>query len=366
MTEEILDFVGVKPSASQDEINKAYRKRAKLLHPDKAKQSFIASKAKPTPKSKLGQIKKKPGVHVSKGPSDREIRGAVKEASDRFARLGLIANILRGSGRERYDHFLENGFPKWRGTGYYYARFRPGLGSVLMGLFVFVGGLAHYGTLILSWRRQKEFVERYIREARRAAWGDETGIKGIPGIDGVGSATPPTVANSPEDGNVAINRRQKRLQERNIKKGKDSKGSKPARNSGTSTPLETGSLDGLQGEKKRVQAENGKILSVDSIGNVFLEEEDEEGKKKEYLLDPNEIIKPTFRQTVLFRLPIWTYETLKTRLLGGSMQHQDPDTNVEGDLSSGESEGKEGPAETKRPMSNATARKRGKRNGKAT
>ena len=356
--------MGVKPAASQDEINKAYRKRAKLLHPDKAKQSFIASKAKPAPKSKVEQTKKKPGVHVSKGPSDREIRNAVKEASDRFARLGLIANILRGPGRERYDHFLGNGFPKWRGTGYYYARFRPGLGSVIIGLFVFVGGLAHYGVLILTWRRQKEFVERYIRQARRAAWGDETGIKGIPGVDGAGSVTLPTVTDGLEDSNVAINRRQKRLQERNMKKGKDSKGSKHARRSGTSTPLETGSLEGPQGEKKRVQAENGKVLLVDSVGNVFLEGEDGEGEICEYLLDPNEIIKPTLRQTVLFRLPAWVYGRLKTRLLGGSPQDQDSSANREGGVPTAVAKGKDSLTDTLETASNSTIRKRGKRNGK--
>lgn len=26
-----------------------------------------------------------------------------------------------------YDFFYKNGVPKWRGTGYYYSRFRPGL-----------------------------------------------------------------------------------------------------------------------------------------------------------------------------------------------------------------------------------------------
>lgn len=29
---------------------------------------------------------------------------------------------------KRYDFFYKNGVPKWRGTGYYYSRFRPGLG----------------------------------------------------------------------------------------------------------------------------------------------------------------------------------------------------------------------------------------------
>ena len=27
----------------------------------------------------------------------------------------------------RYDFFYKNGVPKWRGTGYYYSRFRPGI-----------------------------------------------------------------------------------------------------------------------------------------------------------------------------------------------------------------------------------------------
>lgn len=27
-----------------------------------------------------------------------------------------------------YDFFYKNGVPRWRGTGYYYSRFRPGLG----------------------------------------------------------------------------------------------------------------------------------------------------------------------------------------------------------------------------------------------
>jgi hypothetical protein len=29
---------------------------------------------------------------------------------------------------QRYDFFYKNGVPKWRGTGYYYSRYRPGLG----------------------------------------------------------------------------------------------------------------------------------------------------------------------------------------------------------------------------------------------
>ena len=327
------EFVGVKPSASNDEINRAYKKKSKTLHPDKAKQSFIASRAKRPPSSKG----KKPGVHVSKPPSEREIRKAVKEATDRFTRLGLIVSILRGEDRERYDHFLYNGFPKWRGTGYYYARFRPGLFSTLLGLFVFGGGLAHYGALILSWKRQQEFVERYIRHARKAAWGDESGIVGIPGVDSLGGIVAQPVATAQEDGAVGMNRRQKRLQERESKKGKENKRSRSARRSGMNTPLET-ETQGPQGQKKRVQAENGKILLVDSVGNVYLEEEDEDGRRAEYLLDPNEIVKPTYRSTVLYRLPVWVYLTTRRRLMGRSPEHEDPTALDESNSSDTEDE----------------------------
>ncbi|MCJ1384827.1 hypothetical protein MMC17_007945 [Xylographa soralifera] len=352
------DFVGIKPGASQDEINKAYRKKSRIIHPDKAKQSFIASRAKPTSKPKAG---KKSGVHVSKPPSEREIQKAVKEASDRFARLGVITNILRGEGRERYDHFLANGFPKWRGTGYYYARFRPGLFSTICGLFVFGGGLAHYGVLLLSWKRQREFVERYIRQARKAAWGDETGIMGIPGADATGGVEVPATATGQEDGGLALNRRQKRLQEREAKKGKDNKRSRSAQRSGTHTPLDV-DPQAPQGQKKRVEAENGKTLLVDSVGNVYLEEEDTEGKKEQFLLDPNEIVKPTFKQTVLYRLPVWVYYKLRVRIVGHTQEDIDAGWADEDDTVSADEDDRTH-LKTDSAL-NGASRKTRKRNGK--
>lgn len=358
------DFLGVVTGASQDEINRAYRKKSRLIHPDKVKQSFVASKPKTTAKPKSGQKNKKPDVHVNKGPSQNEIRDELKKASDRFARLGIVANILRGPGRERYDHFLQNGFPRWRGTGYYYARFRPGLGSVLIGMFVLGGGLAHYGAMYLSWKRQREFVERYIRYARRAAWGDELGIKGIPGLQGSTPPPPPAATTGIEEGGYALNRRQKRMQEREGKKDKDGKKTRGSRRSGTSTPMEaTVPVEGPQGEKKRVQAENGKILMVDSVGNVFLEEENPDGEKEEYLLDPNEILKPTIRQTILFRLPIWVYVTLKGRVLGRSKGTDGTESDVIDDTSSSE----EGELTTSvaKPAGKGPAQRRGKRMNRA-
>ena len=354
------EFLGVKASASQDDILKAFRKRSRLLHPDKAKQSFIASKATSRPRS--GEKSRKPGVHVNKAPSESEIRAAVKQASDRYARLGVIAEILKGSGRERYDHFLRNGFPKWRGTGYYYARFRPGLGTVLIGLFVFGGGLVHYGAMYVSWQRQKDFIERYIRNARRSAWGDDSGIRGIPGVDGAmtGASSSPPSTFAQENGAAVLNRRQKREQEKQAKKDeKNPKKSRGLHRSGTSTPLESEAsepVSGPQGAKKKVQAENGKMLIVDSVGNVYMEEEDENGNRAEFLLDPDSLPKPIFKNTILYRLPLFAYSTVKSRIVGAQAEHRQAELeDLEIPNGVGDAVEKE----------SSTGKKRSKRSGKA-
>jgi curved DNA-binding protein CbpA len=309
------DFLGVKANANQDELNKAYRKKSRLLHPDKVKRSFIANASKDKSRAK----NKKPGVNVNQGPTKREIDAAVKKAHERASHLNTVANILRGPARERYDYFLKNGFPKWKGTGYYYSRYRPGLGSVLVGLFLAFGGGAHYAALILGWKRQREFVDRYIRQARRAAWGDEIGVRGIPGVDSVNAPVPASApAPTPEAEGTAMpmNRRQKRMMDRENRK-ESKKGNRAAsRSSGTATP--TGESVEPTGERKRVVAENGKVLIVDSVGNVFLEEQTEEGERQEFLLDVDEIQRPTIRDTMLFRVPGWVYHKSVGRLLGSS------------------------------------------------
>lgn len=360
-TSTSTDFLGVKSSASQDDILKAFRKKSRILHPDKSKQSFIASKATAVPKGKSGQKNKKPGVHVNKAPSEGEIQAAVKKASDRYARLGVIAEILKGPGRERYDHFLSNGFPKWRGTGYYYARFRPGLGTVLVGLFTFVGGLVHYGAMYINWQRQKDFAERYIRNARKSAWGDDSGIRGIPGIDGAmtGTTTPAPSSFAQENGAAVMNRRQKREQDKQAKKDeKNPKKNKGPQRSGTSTPLESEPTSSPQGAKKKVQAENGKMLIVDSVGNVFIEEEDEDGNRGEFLLDPDALPKPTFKDTILYRLPVFTFATVKNRIMGA--RANDEQTLEDSKIS----EAPDGIEETPE-KDNSTVRKRSKRNPKS-
>jgi hypothetical protein len=311
-------WLGIKPSANQKDIDTAYRKLSRSLHPDKAQSNFIANYNLPTP-AKPGA---KPTVHVHKHkqPSKSEITKFRKTATARFERLSLIANLLRGPERQRYDHFLRNGFPKWRGTGYYYERFRPGLGTVLIGLFVFAGGAVHYAALYVSWRRQHEFLDRYIRHARRTAWGDEMfGASGaIPGLSGTGSdvgATSTAAAAGGEGNDVAMayNRKQKRAMDKEKRKDAKNPGKAASKKaaeekqkaraavlSGAAAEeeIEEEEYDDVPavkpvGAKKRTVAENGKVLIVDSVGNVFLEETTAEGVRQELLLDVSYFILPS-------------------------------------------------------------------------
>ena len=68
------DVLSIHPSASQDDITKAYRKLTRSLHPDKVRQQLVAERAAKRKDSKGGS--KKPGVHVAKPPSESEIRAA--------------------------------------------------------------------------------------------------------------------------------------------------------------------------------------------------------------------------------------------------------------------------------------------------
>ncbi|KAI9467024.1 DnaJ-domain-containing protein [Lactarius psammicola] len=126
-------WLEVPSSASMAEIGRAYRKKSMVLHPDK-----------------------NPGV---------------KGAQERFARLGVVAAILRSQeGRERYDFFYKNGVPRWRGTGYYYSRFRPGLGTVLIFLTTLTTGL-QYIVQHINFKRDLIRIEHILGQAKLVAWG---------------------------------------------------------------------------------------------------------------------------------------------------------------------------------------------------
>lgn len=298
------DILGVSTSASHDEITKAYRGKTRSLHPDKVKQQM----------KKSGNSGGKDG----KPPTKAQINAAVKDASERQARLSLIANILRGPLRDRYDHFLAHGFPLWKGTDYYYNRYRPGLGTAVLGAFLMGGGAVHYLILYMGWKRQKEFIERYVRFAREAAWGKSLAAS-IPGVDTPPPAPAPVADDDDEEGGgpmQPMNRKQRRMQEKETKKEESRGSGKKARKAkGPSVNASRDASAAPTGARKRVVAENGKILVVDSLGGVYLEEEDEDGIVQEFLLDPDELAAPTIKDTAIVRLPLWILSSTVGRLL---------------------------------------------------
>lgn len=92
------------------------------------------------------------------------------KAAKRFEQLGLINKILRDARKDRYDHFLNTGFPKWRGTGYFYERFRPGLGSVLVGIIIFTA-LVELLVRRLNYIRDSARLSKIRANAFYQAWG---------------------------------------------------------------------------------------------------------------------------------------------------------------------------------------------------
>lgn len=135
------------PKSTYDEINKAYRKKSKLLHPDK--------------------------FHKAK-------KSVKKLAEERFQRLSLIGNILRDQSlKKRYDYFLDNGFPQWRGTGYFYSRFRPTMVMTFVFLFVIVS-IFHYFSVKIGRKQDFKRIVLIKEEVKKAAWNGSL----IPPVDG--------------------------------------------------------------------------------------------------------------------------------------------------------------------------------------
>jgi len=103
-------------------------------------------------------------LHPDKNPG-------VKGIQERFARLGVVAAILRDDeGRKRYDFFFKNGVPRWRGTGYYYSRYRPGLGSVLVFLTI-LSSVLQLVVQKMNYKKDLDRINRFVTKARIAAWG---------------------------------------------------------------------------------------------------------------------------------------------------------------------------------------------------
>ena len=240
---------------------------------------------------------------------------------------------------------------------------------------MFSGGLLHYIVLVLGYKQQRDFVERYIRQARQAAWGGNSSTAAsIPGLSD--SALDNGATPDEEPLLEAMTRRDRRAQEKEAKKKNKDKTLKPAAasrasksRSGTATPLQeeedggVGSSSPVPGARKRVAAENGKILVVDRAGNVFLEEEDEETEETSLLLlDPDEILRPTFSQTFLYRLPAWGFYLVKDRLVAGG--EKSDASLVEGEEVNGEVNGDATAAVGVPSSESSTARQRKRRSRK--
>ncbi|KAF9387004.1 hypothetical protein CPB97_003062 [Podila verticillata] len=119
-------WMGVTQKTPKPEIERAFRKMSRTLHPDK-----------------------------NKGP----------KAQEKYARLSSIITILRDDGkRDRYNFFLKNGVPRWRGSAYLYRRHRPGFKTVVVFLFVLASGfqyLARYVSYLQEKRRMSGMIDQY-------------------------------------------------------------------------------------------------------------------------------------------------------------------------------------------------------------
>ncbi|ORY02436.1 DnaJ-domain-containing protein [Basidiobolus meristosporus CBS 931.73] len=118
-------LLGVESTATTNQIAKGFRKMSRTVHPDK-----------------------------NPDPSSQE----------RYSLLGNVASILRNdTARERYNFYYKNGVPSWRGTGYFYRRHRPGFGSVVFALTIFLS-LVQYGTSWLTYYLRKRDIQYLIDE----------------------------------------------------------------------------------------------------------------------------------------------------------------------------------------------------------
>ena len=143
----------------------------------------------------------------------------------------------------------------------------------------------------MNWKRRREFVQRYIRLARQKAWGNDMGIPGVDVTLGEESVMPGTQAQDEAAGGsggggaaAATNRRERRRMEKEGKKEK-AKVSRTKAIETLDTAVSGDEKSGPRGMRKRVDAPNGKTLIVDSNGDVYLEEEDDDGEKQLSLLD---------------------------------------------------------------------------------
>ncbi|GMM33409.1 Erj5 protein [Saccharomycopsis crataegensis] len=141
------------PKSSYDEINKAYRKLSRKIHPDKVKRSKFGADAK-----KYKRVKKR--------------------STERYQRLSIVGEILRSSKKDRYDFFYDHGFPTYKNNTWLYQKFRPSVVMVFVGLY-FLIGVFHYVLSKLQNTQNRKRLELTVDQIKRQAW-----PTGIPPSDG--------------------------------------------------------------------------------------------------------------------------------------------------------------------------------------
>lgn len=124
VNQNFYELFGLEPTATTQEVKKAYRKMSLEWHPD---------------------------------------RNSAENAADKFRQVVGVYEVLKDSSmREKYDSVLENGMPNWRSGIYYYRLYRKmGLAEASLLLFIALSG-GHYLMLWGSF-----FEQRLVENQRR-------------------------------------------------------------------------------------------------------------------------------------------------------------------------------------------------------
>lgn len=138
-TDDIRTFyslLSIKPSASDDELESAYRKMSRKLHPDK---------------------------FVKADPKDR------RRAERKFETLSLVISILRDvERRKNYDYFVKNGFPVWDNNKARYIfknRSKPTF-VITLSVILLLSTIGQVIILKLNKKQKNKRVEQILRDVR--------------------------------------------------------------------------------------------------------------------------------------------------------------------------------------------------------
>ncbi|VVT56662.1 uncharacterized protein SAPINGB_P005202 [Magnusiomyces paraingens] len=179
-------WLDISKRSSQADIDRAYKQLSRKIHPDKVtatreralkkklkeqkEAEAEAATATATDTATAAAENDAPVTPKVKPLSASERKHLYKDATDRFARLGLVYKILSDThARERYDFFLDHGFPKLKGADYFYSRYRPGTVFVFVFIFLLVSA-GQYVSKKITVSRHRRYMLSVIDEAKALAW----------------------------------------------------------------------------------------------------------------------------------------------------------------------------------------------------